>query len=70
MVTFNYFFTHLMLNFLKHAQEKFENDWDVKISSNLSVVLGNEINLPEEEHPKISFHAEEDDEGPSIDEIR
>jgi timeless len=29
-----------------------EAEWDARISSNLSVVLANEINLPEDEHPK------------------
>jgi timeless len=32
------------------------NEWDARISANLSVVLANDINLPEEEHP-VPFDA-------------
>lgn len=27
------------------------NEWDARIAANLSVVLTNDINMPEEEHP-------------------
>lgn len=37
-------------------QAKLENEWDTRVSANLSVVLANEINLPEEEHP-VPFDA-------------
>lgn len=32
------------------------NDWDARISPNLAVVLVNDINMPEEEHP-VPFDA-------------
>lgn len=32
-------------------QEKLADEWDARISTNLAVVLSNDINLPEEEHP-------------------
>lgn len=35
----------------KTHQEKLMNEWDARIAANLSVVLTNDINMPEEEHP-------------------
>lgn len=46
---------------MKNVKQKYEEDWDVKISSNLSVVLANDINLPEEEHPRVPT-VDDDDE--------
>lgn len=37
-------------------QEKLADEWDARISTNLAVVLSNDINLPEEEHP-VPFDA-------------
>ncbi|KAL7020730.1 hypothetical protein ACKWTF_011627 [Chironomus riparius] len=42
----------------EEVMERLENEWDSKISSNVAVVLGNDINLPEEEQPEEPFNAE------------
>lgn len=44
--------------FFCSIKERLENEWDSKISSNVAVVLGNDINLPEDEHPEAPYNAE------------
>ena len=44
--------------FILSNKERLENEWDSKISSNVAVVLGNDINLPDDEHPEVPFNAE------------
>lgn len=42
----------------------------MKISSNLSVVLVNEINLPEEEHPRVPTANDDDDDERPLEKLR
>lgn len=53
-----------------HLQEKLSNDWDMRISANLAVVLANDVNnISEVESSHPAAVAEEDEELP-VDEQR